>query len=209
MGVVMGITAAVVAIAAGLVGLMVWTALIFPWPTERAAGAVQERPWHCFGLGLALAALLGAPVIALLNAAHGLAKMAGWGLALPLAALLLVGLTAMARVLGERMEPLSPSVTPLGGLVRGAVTLELAMLPPFLGWFVFAPLLAVTVLGAGALGCGGRRKGSTRRHGDTEGNGREQRAADLLIRSDEELDTVSSSHSESPCLRVSGTRASG
>src|SRR5687768_14381450 len=149
MGVVMGITAAVLAIAAGLVGLMVWTALIFPRPTARAGSAVQERPWHCVGLGIGLGVLVGGPMIVLLSSPNGAAKLAGWGLALPLAALMVVGLTAMAQVLGERMQPLSPAVTPLGGLVRGAVTMELAMLPPFLGWFVFAPLLALTVLGAG------------------------------------------------------------
>jgi hypothetical protein len=202
MGVVMGITAAVLAIAAGLVGLMVWTALIFPRPTARAGAAVQERPWRCFGLGIVLATLLGVPVIALLRSPNGLAKLAGWGLAVPLVVLLVVGLTAMAQVLGERMQPLSPSVTPLGALVRGAVTLELAVLPPFLGWFLFAPLLAVTVLGAGAMGCVRVRQGSTRRHGDTEGEGKMELAAEPLF-APSELGEPTLAACEAPRLRNS------
>jgi hypothetical protein len=153
MGVVMGITAAVLGVAAGLLGLMVWTALFFPRRTARAGRALEARPGRCFLVGIALTALLGTPVIVLLNAAHGLAKLAGWALALPLVAVLIVGLTAMAELRGQRLRTLSPSVTPLAGLVRGAITLELAMLPPFLGWFLFAPLVGITTVGAGAIGC--------------------------------------------------------
>jgi hypothetical protein len=153
MGVVMGITAAVLGVAAGLVGLMVWTALFFPRRTACAGRALEARPGRCFLVGIVLTALLGTPVIALLNAPHGLAKLAGWALALPLVAVLIVGLTAMAELMGQRLRTLSPAVTPLAGLVRGAITLELAMLPPFLGWFLFAPLVGVTTVGAGAIGC--------------------------------------------------------
>jgi hypothetical protein len=32
------------------------------------------------------------------------------------------------------------------------------MLPPFLGWFVFAPLVGITMLGAGVLGCARPRR---------------------------------------------------
>jgi hypothetical protein len=156
MGVVMGVTAVVLGIAAGVLGLMVWTALIFPLPTARAGQALERRPGRCFCLGALLAAALGLPAVALMRAPHGLAKLTGWALLLPLVAVLIVGLTAMARVMGERLQTLSPSMTPLGGLVRGAVTLELAMLPPFLGWFFFAPLVGLTTLGAGVVGCVGR-----------------------------------------------------
>src|SRR5215212_333910 len=99
MGVVMGITAAVLGVAAGLVGLMVWTALFFPRRTAHAGRAMEDRPGRCFLLGTALTALLGTPVIALLNAHHGLAKLAGWAVAVPLVAMLIVGLTAMAELM--------------------------------------------------------------------------------------------------------------
>src|SRR6266511_1163257 len=111
MGVVMGITAAVLGVAAGLLGLMVWTALFFPRRTALAGRALEARPGRCFLVGIALTAALGTPVIALLNAPHGLAKLAGWGLALPLVAMLVVGLTAMAELMGQRLMMLSPAVT--------------------------------------------------------------------------------------------------
>ncbi len=168
MGLVMGVTAAILAIAAGLVGLMVWTALLFPGPTTRAGSTLEARPVRCFGIGVVITLLLGAPALALLNAPNGLAKLAGWALLFPLVVLLAVGLSAMARLLGERLRLLSPALTPLGGLVRGAITLELPMILPFVGWFVLAPLIAITVIGAGTTGC--FRRKSTGRHGEPPTN---------------------------------------
>jgi hypothetical protein len=177
MGVVMGVTAVVLGVAAGVLGLIVWTALFFPHPTARAGRALQGRPARCFLLGTLLSGALGLPVVALLHAPDGLVKLAGWALMLPLVAVLVVGLTSMAQVMGERLRSLSPAMTPLGGLVRGAVTLELAMLPPFLGWFLFAPLVGLTTLGAGAVGCVSRPPRSILRHGDTEDSEMRQVAA--------------------------------
>jgi len=66
--------------------------------------------------------------------------------------LVAVGMTAMAQLLSERLRALSPEMTPLAGLVRGAVILELALALPFFGWFLVAPVAGLTLLGAGALG---------------------------------------------------------
>jgi hypothetical protein len=156
MGMVMGVTAVILAIAAGLTGLLVWTALIFSRPTASARAALEFRTGRCFLTGVALTLILGVPVIRLLHLPNGLAKLAGWALLLPLAAGLVTGLAAMAQLLGERLRVLSPSLTPLGALVRGALTVELAAILPFLGWFLFAPLVGLTVTGAGVLGCVGR-----------------------------------------------------
>src|SRR5262249_34333307 len=150
MGIVMGVTAVILGIAAGIVGLLVWTALLFPSPVGRARASLTGRPFRCALTGLGVTLVLGVPVLRLLPAAHGGAKLGGWVLALPLAALLIVGFAAMAQLLGERMQGLSPALTPLGALVRGAVTIELAAILPFVGWFLFAPLVGLTLLGAGA-----------------------------------------------------------
>jgi hypothetical protein len=168
MGVVMGVTAVILGIAAGLIGLVLWTALLFPRPAERAARCLERQPIRCFGVGLALTLLVGGPALALVSAPSGLTKLAGWGLALPWVAVLIVGWAGMAGLLGERLRKLAPAISPLGGLVRGVVTVELGVLPPFLGWFVFAPLVGVTLVGAGALGCLADRQGSTPRHGAGE-----------------------------------------
>jgi hypothetical protein len=153
MGLVMGVTAVILGLAAALTGLMVGTALIFPRPVARARMMLEGKPGRCFLTGVVLAVLLGLPARALLNEAHGLAKVAGWFLAFPhLTVLTAVGMTAMAQLLNERLRALSPEMTPLAGLVRGAVILELALALPFFGWFLIAPVAGLTLLGAGALG---------------------------------------------------------
>jgi hypothetical protein len=149
---VMGVTAVLLGIAAALAGVIIWTALIFPRPAARARTALERRPGRCFFLGLLLTALVGVPVMSLLRSAHGIEKLAGWSLAFPLFAVLAIGMTAMAQLLGERLQPLSPTMTPLAGLVRGALILELSLALPVFGWFVFAPLMGLTLMGAGALG---------------------------------------------------------
>jgi hypothetical protein len=158
MGLVMGVTAVVLGLAAALVGVIVGTALIFPRPVARARMVLEARPGRCFLIGVLLALLLGVPARALLHEAHGLAKVAGWFLAFPhLTVLVAVGMTAMAQLLGERLRALSPELTPLAGLVRGGVILELALALPFFGWFLVAPVLGLTLLGAGALGVVSRK----------------------------------------------------
>lgn len=172
MGIVMGVTAVILGIASGIVGLLVWTALLFPAPVSRARVALAVHPVRCGLSGAALALLLGVPGLGLLQAPHGGAKLAGWMLALPLASLLIVGFAAMAQLLGEKMRGLSPALTPLGALVRGAVTIELAAILPFVGWFLFAPLVSLTLVGAGARGCFSRSSGTAkaRRHEGNEGH---------------------------------------
>jgi hypothetical protein len=153
MGVVMGMSAGLLATLAALTGLILWTAVIFPVPTDAARSAVESRPGRCLGLGLLGALVIGVPAGVLSAGAHGGAKLAGWALFFLLGAFLAVGLAAMAQLLGERLRALSPGMTPLGGLVRGALTLEFALLLPFFGWFLFLPLVGLALIGAGGIGC--------------------------------------------------------
>jgi hypothetical protein len=152
MGMVMGVTAVILGLAAALIGLLLWTALMFPRHTAGARAALETHPARCFIMGVALALLLGIPVVALVQGKHGMAKLAGWSLALPLWSMLAVGWTGMAQMLGERLRSLAPGLTPLAALVGGVMTLEAAALLPVVGWFLFAPLVGVTLIGAGALG---------------------------------------------------------
>jgi hypothetical protein len=158
MGIVMGVTASVLGFAAALVGLVLWTALLFPRPAAAARAGLESRPGRCFLTGLFLVVLLGVPMLALLRSPNGLAKLAGWIAALPLLTILVLGFAGMAQLLGERLRPLAPALTPLGALVRGAVLLELAALLPFAGWFLFAPVVGITLVGAGALGAAARAR---------------------------------------------------
>src|SRR5205085_933895 len=160
--IVMGVTTVILAIAAGIVGLLVWTALLFPRPTARARTALVAHPVRCGLTGLGVTLLLGIPALVLLHAPHGGAKLAGWALALPLAAILVVGFAAMAQLLGERMQGLSPAITPLGALVRVAVTIELSTLLPFVGWVLFSDAHATRVPQAGRAGRSGAGRGRVR-----------------------------------------------
>jgi hypothetical protein len=158
MGLVMGITGVIVGIVTALAGLVLWTALIFPRPAAGARTVLEGHPGRCFAMGTLAALLIGPPVVALMHSPNGLAKLAGWVVAFPLLGVLVVGLAGIAQLLGERLQSLSPAMTPLGALVRGVVTLELACLLPVFGWFLFAPLVGLTLMGAGVLGMAALRR---------------------------------------------------
>ena len=58
----------------------------------------------------------------------------------------------MSRLLARRVTLLvSPSSQALN-LLRGAVLYELACLFPIVGWFLFAPIVGITVIGAATFG---------------------------------------------------------
>jgi hypothetical protein len=58
------------------------------------------------------------------------------------------GLVALARITGARWNA---SDSPLGQDIRGGLLLLLACLTPYIGWFIFAPALLCTAIGAGLL----------------------------------------------------------
>jgi hypothetical protein len=63
--------------------------------------------------------------------------------------LLLLGLVSAASLLGSRMGNRTGEVKSVAGTqLRGGALLLLACLTPFLGWFIFAPLVVWTALGA-------------------------------------------------------------
>ena len=54
----------------------------------------------------------------------------------------------MAALMGERLRAGSGAVSAAGGMVRGAIALELAVVVPVIGWFVVLPLGTVAMVGA-------------------------------------------------------------
>ncbi|MEP7356438.1 MAG: hypothetical protein ABI847_04315 [Anaerolineales bacterium] len=129
-------------------GLLTAWWLLFPVSVERARARLEQTPWRCFWLGGVATAFLVVPVVVLLALPLGPAKLAGWALILTTLAVASLGAAGLAARMGQRLESLSPSQTPLGAFVRGAVALELAAAFPVVGWFFFIPLTLVTVLGA-------------------------------------------------------------
>ncbi len=66
--------------------------------------------------------------------------------------LVIVGAAGFARLIGERLRPLSGSKSEITHLVRGALIFELACLFPIAGWFLFFPLAGTLSLGAAVFG---------------------------------------------------------
>jgi Na+/melibiose symporter-like transporter len=122
--------------------------LLFPASVDRAQERLELTPWRCFWLGGVATAILVVPVVVLLALPFGPAKLAGWVLMLTTLAVASLGAAGLAARMGQRLQHLSPSQTPLGAFVRGAVTLELAAAFPVVGWFFVIPLTLVTALGA-------------------------------------------------------------
>lgn len=119
---------------------LVWR--LFPRTVQRASLRLTHTGWRCISLGLILAALLSVPIGVLLLIPNGAAQLIGW--------VGLVGVSAVSGLGGAGLAIRLGGESPLA-FWRGAVTLELAMALPVLGWFLVAPLCLLASLGATAF----------------------------------------------------------
>ena len=136
---------------AGLISILTIINLLMPIPVERTRTILEINMGRSLLLGLvnfSFAAVVGI-VLALPARIGGI--MAGIFvfligiLALAVAALTLFGLVSLTSLLGNRIgEAKSPVTTH----IRGSVLLVLACLTPYLGWFIFTPLVLWTAFGA-------------------------------------------------------------
>lgn len=130
-------------LAIALPGMLLTWWLLLPRTVERARQRLIQTPGRCFGLGLAWLAVA-APIIAVLFNVPA----AGWfgvGVMLALASL---GTAGVAALMGSRLLDAGASPSRFGAFVRGAIALELAVIVPVIGWFVFFPIITVCSLGA-------------------------------------------------------------
>lgn len=152
---------ALLASGAALVALLVCTALLTPAAHARAKEFLSVSLWRSFLLGLVNFLFFGALMAVLVQiaqSAHGLvaalifllALLDGLGLAL----LLVLGLSALTSLVGERI---GEEVSPFRKHLRGGALVVLAGATPWLGWFMFAPLVLLTGFGA-AIQAAVRRK---------------------------------------------------
>jgi hypothetical protein len=135
-----------------LPALLVALNLLFPNVTTNTAARLSRTPGRSFVLGVPVTAafLLWIAITSqvpfgLIRATSFLAAVIGMGLGT-------IGAAGMARVLGERLKPLSGPTSSLASLVRGAVVYELACLFPIVGWLLFIPLAGIMVMGAAVFG---------------------------------------------------------
>lgn len=135
-----------------LPALLVALNLLLPKVTTNTAARLAKTPGRSFLLGVPVTAafLLWIAVSSQISfgpirATAFIAAIAGMGLGT-------VGAAGMARVLGERLKPISDPSSSLTSLVRGALVYELAGLFPLIGWFLFIPLAGIMVMGAAVFG---------------------------------------------------------
>lgn len=135
-----------------LPALLVALNLLLPNVTRLAAARLDHTPYKSFGVGLFVTSLFLAFILITANVPFGpvramsfFATFIGMGVGT-------LGAAAMSRLLGQRLSHLAHPNSELTHLIRGALVYELACLFPLVGWFVFIPLVGVTVMGAAALG---------------------------------------------------------
>ncbi len=132
-----------------LVALFIVLSLLVSGVANRTRTAVLEHPVRSFLIGL-LNFLCSTAVAGLL------AQLGGWWVSVFemlaflllgwLVVLALVGTTGIVSLLRERMG--SGGQSQVRGTMFASLLLVLAMLVPFVGWFVFTPIVLLTGLGA-------------------------------------------------------------
>lgn len=134
-----------------LPALLVALNLLMPQVTSRIETRLEQTPGKSFFFGVPITAafLLWIAIMANIpgigQASAFLAAFLGMGLGT-------LGAAGMTRLLAKRVRPLTnPSSEALNWL-RGAVMYELACLFPLVGWFLFAPIVGITVIGAATFG---------------------------------------------------------
>lgn len=134
-----------------LIALFSALILLFPAPIEQARANLEQHPWRSIFLGFlnsAGAILIIGLLFTLSNEIYilqGLAQGVGMLITMALAIPIILGLSAAIIQTGRRLgETRRPFLTSL----RGGGLLLLACLTPFVGWFVFTPLLVWACIGA-------------------------------------------------------------
>ena len=125
--------------------------LLMPQVTRRIETRLEQTLGKSFFLGVPVTAVfllwiaITANIPGLGQASAFLVAFIGMGLGT-------VGAAGMARLLAKRVTLLASPSSDVLNLLRGAVTYELACLFPIVGWFLFAPVVGITVLGAATFG---------------------------------------------------------
>ncbi|HEX9925894.1 MAG TPA: hypothetical protein VGD99_24775 [Anaerolineae bacterium] len=132
--------------------LLAVLAALLPAAGRRSQAALLRSPWRAFFIGLANYLFLGGISLILLNTEVRPLALVGVIIAAALISITLIGLTGLVTLTGERLAALrSRETSPFSHLVWGTVTVTLAGLLPFIGWFLLAPVLLMVSFGAAVL----------------------------------------------------------
>jgi hypothetical protein len=126
--------------------------LLMPQITGRIETRLERTPGKSFFLGVPVTAAfllwIGITANVPLGVVRGtafLAAFVGMGLGT-------LGAAGISRLLAKRFTLLANPSSQAMNWLRGAVMYELACLFPIVGWFLFAPIVGITVLGAAVFG---------------------------------------------------------
>lgn len=135
-----------------LPALLVALNLLLPKVTTNTAARLAKTPGRSFALGIPVTAVFLLWIVIAGQVPFGPARATAFLAAVIGMGLGTIGAAGMARLLGERLKPISGAPSTLTSLVRGAVVYELACLFPLVGWFLFIPLAGMMVVGAAVFG---------------------------------------------------------
>lgn len=130
---------------ASLIALVLLTNALFPNLITRARANAERMPLRSFVVGVVNFIFFGLIVLALLSGAAEIAKLFGLVIGTLLLGFLALGLTAMARLVGERVAANQGNIRQL---IVGTALVEFAALVPLVGWFLVPLLVLMTGLGA-------------------------------------------------------------
>ncbi len=140
-----------IGILLSLPALLIAVNLLMPKVTKRAQTRLEQTPGKSFWMGVPIVSAFALFIAVTSQVNIGAVKALGFIAAIVGMGVGTVGGAGLARLLGDRMRPLSNPTSELTNLVRGAVMYELAALVPIVGWFLFIPFAGITVMGAAAF----------------------------------------------------------
>jgi len=120
----------------------------FPRFTAQAHVVLEQSPGRAFVVGLVNLFFLSIIILILFALAQNVTQLFAVPTLILLGALvaaMLLGLTGLALLLGQRLWPDKP---PVSRHSYAAFLLLLASLAPLVGWFVLLPILLIVALGA-------------------------------------------------------------
>lgn len=125
--------------------------LLMPQITARIETRLEQTPGKSFFLGVPVTAAFLLWIAITANVPIGVVRGTAFVAAFVGMGLGTLGAAGMSRLLAKRITLTKPTSEAMNWL-RGAVMYELACLFPIVGWFLFAPIVGITVLGAAVFG---------------------------------------------------------
>lgn len=135
-----------------LPALLMGLNLLMPGITSRIETRLQQTPGKSFFLGIPVTAAFLLWIAITANVPLGIVRGTAFLAAFIGMGLGTLGAAGMSRLLAKRITPLTKPSSAAMNWLRGAVVYELSCLFPIVGWFLFAPIVGITVVGAAVFG---------------------------------------------------------